>query len=220
MKNTKKNPVFRKTNLQWIVEYDYDRTNCHCGYDICRCTEIINAHVDNVDVKEIIKRLDIAHTRSDVRIDAYCFDRICYAFKIYDKDLYEIEIGGGYYGEEVYGVWFENEEKIFNAYCELLALNTDLEKIQYCLKLEYGYLIDCVELASSADIINVSPKKIHTPQMEYFKRVDREIINAYKDRNLPIAVCVKDGDQYRLIDGYHRFVANKDKNEIEIIVLE
>jgi hypothetical protein len=134
--------------------------------------------------------------------------------------LYEVETGGGYYGEEVYGVYFEDEEKIFNAYYEILALSTDLEKIQYCLKLEYGYLIDCVESATYAEIIETFPNNIYLPQTEYFKKVDRKVIEEYKNRDLPIAVCVWDGNKHRLIDGYHRFVANKDREMVDIIVLQ
>jgi hypothetical protein len=88
------------------------------------------------------------------------------------------------------------------------------------LKLEYGYLLDCVESVASVSIIEVSPNAICTPQMEYFKKVDKDVIEEYKDRNLPIAVCVKHGDKYRLIDGYHRFVANKDREVVNIVVLE
>ena len=189
MKN--KNNVFQPTNLQWIVSYDYDRTPCHCDDDYCRCTQIINAHVCKVNVKMIVSELSKKYSKSKSSIDVYCFDRICYALKIYDKDLYEVEVGGGYYGEEVYGVYFENEEKIVNAYNELLALNSDIEKIKYCLRLEYGYLIDCVESSSFVDIIEVDPHEIYTPQMEYFRRVDKDVIDEYKDRYLPIAVCIK-----------------------------
>ena len=136
------------------------------------------------------------------------------------NNFYEVEKTWGYYGEEVCGVWFENEEKIFDTYYEMLALNTVLEKIQYCLKLEYDYLIDCVESATSAAIIEASPNNIRPSQKEYFVKVDKNMIEAYKDRDLPIAVCIKDGNKYRLVDGYHRFVANKDKEKVDIVVLE
>lgn len=214
--------TFKKTDLWCDVDYDYDRTPCTCGaeFGICRCTEIINAHVINLNACEVVEILYSKHSRTDSYIDKYCFDRICYAFKIYDEDFYEVETCWGYYGEEVCGVWFENEEKIFNAYYEMLALNTVLEKIQYCLKLEYNYLIDCVESATSAVIIEVSPNNIRLPQTEYFIKVDKNVIEEYKDRDLPIAVCFRDGDKYRLIDGYHRFVANKDRDSVDIIVLE
>lgn len=212
-------PIFKKTNLQWIVDYDYERSACHCDDCICRCTTIDRAWVDNVHVNDVVKELYSKHSRDDSCIDKYCFNRICYAFQIYDKYLYEIKTGAGYYGEEVYGVYFENEEKIFNAYYEMLALNTPIEKIQYCLNLEYGYLIDCVKSASAVTIDRVSPNEIYCPQIEYFQKVDMCVIEEYKNINIPVAVCVIDGNHYRLVDGYHRFVANKNKEKIDIVVL-
>ena len=213
-------PVFKKTNLQWIVDYDYERSPCHCNDDYCRCTTIENAWVEKVNVRKVLKELYRRHSRNDSYIDKYCFDRICYAFQIYNKDLYEVKTGSGYYGEEVYGVHFEYEKNIFDAYYELLELSTVIEKIQYCLKLEYGYLIDRVKSATSAIIIEVSPNDIRLPQTEYFIKLNKNVIEEYENIDLPIAVCVKEGNDYRLIDGYHRFVANKERNKVDIVVLE
>ena len=214
---------FCKTNLQYTVDYDYERSGCTCDAyergDYCRCTTIEHVWIDDVNVNEVVRKLYETHNRTGSNIDEYCFDRICYAFKIYDKDYYEVETGGGYYGEEVYGVYFENEERIYNAYYEMLALRTDLEKIKYCLKLEYNYLIDCVEAVDYADIITVSTNNIRLPQTEYFIKLSNNVIEEYKNRKLPVAVCIRDGDKYRLIDGYHRFVANKDRDRIDIVVL-
>lgn len=217
-----KKPIFRKTNLSWIVDYDYDRSGCTCGakFGICRCTTITNTWISKVNVREVVKELYRYHGRDDSEIDKYCFDRICYALKIYDEDAYEVETGGGYYGEEVYGVYFGDEEKIIKAYNELFSLTSDLEKILHCLKLEYGYLLDCMKDVSSTYIAEVSVNEIILPQMEYFKKVDKNIIEEYKNRDLPIAVCIRYGDKFRLIDGYHRFVANKDMERVSIIVLE
>lgn len=211
---------FERTNLQWIVDYDYDRSACTCDADYCRCTTIEYAWIDNINVNKVVKKLYDTHSRTDSDIDEYCFDRICSVFKIYDKDYYEIETCSGYYGEEVDGVYFENEEKIFNAYYEVIALNTNIEKIKYCLKLEYNYLIDRVESASLAHILKASPSSIRLPQTEYFIKLENNVIENYKDRELPVAVCVRDGGCYRLIDGYHRYIANKDRDKVNIIVLE
>lgn len=211
--------IFNKTNLQYIVDYDYERSACHCDDDYCRCTTIEHAWVDNVNVRDVVNELYRKHSRTDSYIDEYCFDRICYVFKIYDKSLYEVESIGGYYGEEIGGVWFENEEKIFNAYRDVISFDTDIEKIRYCLKLEYGYLLDSVVSASSAIIDKLPTYSISIPQREYFIKLDRDVIEEYKDRTLPIAVCVKDWNAFRLIDGYHRFVANKDRDEVEIVIL-
>ena len=100
---------FKRTNLQWIVDYDYERSACTCeAYergDYCRCTTIEHAWIDNVNVNEVVKKLYEAHSRTNSDIDEYCFDRICSTFKIYDKDYYEIEKCWGYYGQEIEEVY-------------------------------------------------------------------------------------------------------------------
>lgn len=212
--------TFKQTDLQWIVEYDYERSTCHCSEAICRCTTIENAYIESVNVNNVINELYRKYCKAASAIDTYCFDRLCSIYEIYDKYCYNIDIGGGYYGEEVYGVYFENEEQLIKAYNEVLTQETDIEKIKYCLELEYSYLIDSVEVATTATIVDVSTKDIHLPQKEYFIKLNKEVIEEYKNRSLAVAVCTKDGDKYRLIDGYHRFIANKDRATNKIIVLE
>jgi hypothetical protein len=230
MKTKRLNPVFEKTNLQYDVEYDYERSQCTCDAyergDYCRCTYIERSWVESIDVKAVVNKL-YRQCADKSEINEYCFDRICSAFKIYDKDYYEVESCGGYYGEEICGVYFEDEEKIVEAYTELIKLGSDLEKIQYVLKLEYSYLIDRLMYVTSATIAEVDTEKIKLPQKEYFVKLSKEVIEDYRDRKLPVAVCIKNKDRfhdaydtYTLIDGYHRFVANKDRATNKIIVLE
>ena len=224
-------PVFERTNLKYEVEYDYERSQCTCDAyergDYCRCTTIDRAWVESLNVKEVIKYLYERHSKEVSEIDEYCFDRICAIYKIYDKDYYEVESCYGYYGEEIGGVYFENEEKVVDAYTEILRLESYLDKIKYVLKLEYGYLVDRLNYMTSATIEEVSTKKIELPQQEYFVKLSKEIIEGYKDRKLPVAVCIKHKDRvhehfdrYILVDGYHRFIANQDKATNKIIVLE
>ena len=193
-------PEFEKTNLQYEVDYDYDRSACTCNAyendDYCRCTTIERAWVEAVNVKLVIKKLYNKYCMEHSEIDEYCFDRICSAFRIYDKDYYEVESCWGYYGEEVDGVYFENEEKIVDAYNKILELSSDIEKIKYILELEYGYLIDRVKYTTSAKIAIVKPEKIILPQQEYFMKLSKEVIEEYKDRKLPVAVCIKNKDMY------------------------
>lgn len=223
--------IFEKTNLQYEVEYDYDRSECTCDayerHDYCRCTTIERAWVESIDIKKVIDKLYTKYCKEHSEINEYCFDRICVALKIYDKDYYEVESCWGYYGEEIDGVYFENEEKIFNAYNKLLELESDIEKIKYVLELEYGYLIDRVSIKTSARIEVVNTEKVKLPQQEYFMKLSKEVIEDYKNRKLPVAVCIKEKDRfhdvfdrYILVDGYHRFVANKERATNKIVVLE
>lgn len=69
------------------------------------------------------------------------------------------------------------------------------------------------------------PKKANSHTVDnatFFKGVED-----YKNRKLPVAVCVKEKDRfhdvfdrYVLVDGYHRFVANKERATNKIVVLE
>lgn len=215
---------FKRTNLQYEVEYDYERSECTCNAyengDYCRCTTIERAWVESINVKLVIKKLYDKYCQEQSDMNEYCFDRICTAFKIYDKDYYEVESCGGYYGEEIEGVYFENEKKVVEAFNEVLEFETDIEKIKFVLELEYGYLLNKVSKATVAYILPVPTKHITIPQQEYFKKLDKEVIENYKNTKLPIAVCLEDGGYYKLVDGYHRFVANKDRSTNKIIILE
>lgn len=217
-------PKFERTNLQYETDYDYIRSECTCNAyedgDYCRCTTIERAWVESINVKLVIKKLYDKYCKNHSDINEYCFDRICSAFKIYDKNYYEVESCGGYYGEEIEGVYFCNESKIVDAYLQVLAFETDIEKIKFVLELEYGYLLDKVKNCTLAYIFPVATKAIELPQQEYFVRLDKDVIADYKNRKLPIAVCIECGGRYKLIDGYHRFVANKDRATNQIIILE
>lgn len=217
------NKNFKKTNLQYIVDYDYKRSACTCNAyerdDYCRCTTIEHAWVSSVNVESVIDKFYAKYCSEPSEINEYCFDRICVAFRIYDKEYYELETCGGYYGEEIDGVYFVDEEKLVKAFNEVLNLSNAIEKIKYCLELEYNYLIDRVANTTSAKIAIIDTEDIVLPQTEYFVKLNKSVIEDYKNRKLPIAVCIERDDKYVLVDGYHRFIANKDKNINKIIVL-
>lgn len=212
--------AFKNTNLQYDIDYDYDRTHCTCNDSICRCTEIINTHINSIDVNHIVQELYNTHSRTDSYTDMYCFNRICYKFGIYDKDNYWIETCGGYYGDEIKGVWFENEEQVYDAYYNVLACKTDAEKIKYILELEYGYLTDIISNITNVYFSETTPKNIYPPQLDYLKKVDAKVIEAYRDWKAPIGICINESGRYKLIDGYHRFVANKNEDVVEVVVVE
>lgn len=213
-----------KTDLSYSgVEYGYERSECICNDWPCRCTTIRNTWIENIDINKVMTELlhnNFIKTNKLTEIDLYCFDRICRVNDIWDKYLYDIEVCPGYYGEEIHGAFFGNEEKVVSEFDELLKLNSDIDKIKYILELEYGYVIDSIANCHNIIIVNCSPKLVVYPQREYYHRLEKEVVESYKDYNIPCAVCKKSGDKYLIIDGYHRIAANKDKENIEIIVID
>ncbi len=232
MRNTKNNiPEFERTNLQYETEYDYDRSECTCNAyergDYCRCTTIEHAWIERIYLKDIIAKLYQRHCADESEMNEYGFDRLCSIFKLWDKGRYEVETCGGYYGEEIDGVYFTDEEKLVAAFKKFLLLPTDIDKIKYLLELEYNYLIEKVVYTSSAYITDVPTDKVRLPQHEYFVKLSKEVIEDYRERKLPVAVCIRKKDryidafdEYVLIDGYHRFIANKDSATSRIVVIE
>lgn len=212
-----------RTNLAYCgVEYDYERSDCTCNDWICRCTTIDRRWIEKIEINETITRLCESnyHIKDLNYIDFYCFDRICRIFRVWDKEYYEIEVCGGYYGEEIAGVYFENEEKVVSEFNKLLELKSDIDKIKYVLRLEYGYVIKSVEDANSISIVECNPELIVSPQMEYYRRLEKDVVDSYKGYEAPCAICKKCNDKYLTIDGYHRVAANQDKENITIIVIE
>ena len=203
------------------VEYDYERSQCTCNDWPCRCTTIIDTWVESIDINIVMARLLMSHFSSAdlTEMDLYCFDRICRINHIWDKEYYEITTCPGYYGEEIDGAFFGNEKKVINEFDNLISLASDADKIKYILELEYGYVIESIENCHNISVISCDPKLVVTPQQEYYHRLEKDVVESYKDYKIPCAVCKKSGDKYLIIDGYHRVAANKDQESIEIIVI-
>lgn len=204
------------------VEYDYERSQCTCNDWPCRCTTIESKWIEDISINKVMSAILIRNFKSKnlTEIDLYCFDRICRVNNIWDKECYEIEVVPGYYGEEIDGVFFENEENVVFEFDKLLTLKNDIDKIKYILELEYGYVIDSVKNCCNVSIIDCDSKLVISPQQEYYHRLEKNVVESYKDYEIPRAVCKKNGDKYLIVDGYHRVAANKNKESIEIIVID
>jgi len=212
-----------KTNLgYWGVDYDYERSQCTCDPDeyICRCTKIISTEIEKVNAQEVVNHLIETHIKKQNVLLKYCFDRLCYYYEVYDKELYWVETCGGYYGGVIEGVYFDNEEKVLEEFDKILNFNSDVERIQYLLKLEYGYLLEEIKDKNFvlAEVINANQLVI--PQREHYMKLDKKAVENYKDRELPLGVCVLQNNNYRLIDGYHRVSANQDLEKVSVIVIK
>jgi len=203
---------------------DYD-THCHSnGCDeegICRCGTISNARISMLDmgafVTSLCRTMNIKKTDPTLteKLLWYSVDRLCRIYKLYNKDSWRIDVGGGYYGEEINGIYLENREGLSNALDLLIASDNPVELI---LKEEYGFLIP--EVADQKWIVEkVDLKPIKAQSVGQMRKVDRETTNFYTDYEGIVAVCIKAADgSFRLIDGYHRLAAQyDDKKKVEII---
>jgi hypothetical protein len=232
----------KRTNYQWYCEYDYDRHNdCEkhgCGY-ICRCGEITNAKVTKApDVIDAVvsryiesqkpkrrtakglahqfgvaeKDLVWADVKEQVLTDAYFIERLYSLAGFYDKDMFEVEIQSGYYGQEIEGVYFNKEEEVLAKVDSLIGMSLS-EKVEFILIEEYGHLLDrCKNLTWHLRIVDRC--FIKTPNEYYAK--GRNKIERYANYPLIKAVTTYEDGFYKVVDGYHRLAAD-DSEQIKIL---
>ena len=225
-----------KRSFKWAgVDCDYDRyTTCEesgCDY-ICRCSKIINQRVCDVDISVISSEIyaeffdDSLSTKRDNKInsvlfgiskeiDLYTIDRILRNFKIWDSDNWEVDIDGGYYGEELGDICLEYHiSKRLEDEIELaLSIDDINSRIEYLLKLEYGYLLPELK-GRSYEVVTLNKEDIVFGSVNQYKKVSNENLDHYSDKKYTgiRGVVMEDGKKFKIIDGYHRlFKTDLDK---------
>jgi hypothetical protein len=113
--------------------------------------------------------------------------------------------------------WFKHTDKIPDLEAEYALFKTKklTDQIDYLLNDEYGYLLP--ELSNGEWVMQeVALKKLIIPNEQYSKNLAREIIDDYllqleQGRELIGGLFLPKGEYFRLIDGYHRLSALKQK---------
>jgi hypothetical protein len=217
------------TNFRYHTDYDYnDYRDCNAyGCDeegICRCGTIENAHVISVKIPSMVDEIyanyfdDTLATRRNStinsilggvskEIDIYTIDRILRINKAYEPTNWEVQVCGGYYGEEIDDIILDDsiavkiEQQLDKAF-DIIDLT---ERIEYLLELEYGEILTALQ-GRQYSIETVERDSIIFGSDEHYRKVNTKSLDHYSDKNYTgvrgIAL-VKD-DRYRLIDGYHR----------------
>lgn len=213
------------------VDYDYDELHsCDevCFNDYCRCGRIVNARVTSIDKARIAlefidalkKSIGKQHNLSDM--DKLAVDRIVAAQNL-SPDDFDIEVGGGYYGEEIYGVRLSStrHNEILEQINRFGTIDpADLTaQVEYLLEVEYGYVLDDLK-GKTFTIEEISLDDVVFAARGHYVRLDADLVASYKarfDKNLafrsveldqiPVGIVEADGPRFRVIDGYHRFKA-------------
>lgn len=231
-------------DFKYSVEYDFDSDfSCEESgcYDegICRCSKITSCSLKSVDVNSILKEINSKYfdnstsTKRNNKIDTilgditpeinlYTIDRILIINKIYDFTNWNINIVNGYYGEEIGDILISEDvaEKIKNQ-LEIAFLKTNLiDRINYLLYLEYGYLLP--ELNGLKYRVEVINKEFITfGSKSQLEKVKQKNLDYYSDTNYNLirGVVLKTDSGFRLVDGYHRcYSTNSDK--VKVIVTQ
>lgn len=241
MKSTKSSKILKQaTNFKFAkiwtwpsnfnysgIQYDYD--TIYGVEDYGRDSTIENIKITSINIVEVFNTIKNSYIKHKAELDFkeidqtfvdYCIYRLIVINKLFDKNNWEITKCGGYYGEEIKDILLAESIKNklvgqINDIFELFPQN----RIKYCLEAEYGYVLDSLKNKKFEEL-EVSAQDLIVGNDSYRKKVEAGLYKNYPE-DLPIGIYVQEGEKYRLIDGYHRFVdlAQKQKT-VKIISAE
>ena len=210
--------------------YTYDCENYGCDEEgICRCGTINNEHIDSVDVSLIVKRIydeffeqgKAANRNNAINevlygigkdIDIYTIDRILRSYKIWENENWDIEVEGGYYGQEAGNVTIKETiaDKIDEELWTVFSLPSLKEKIEYLLNVEYGKVLPELSNCNYESIV-IDKDDVVFGVEKHLNKVMKKDLDFYSDKNYSgiRGIVVKSGDKWRIVDGYHRIFTTK-----------
>jgi hypothetical protein len=231
-------------NLSNYVNYDYDRKfSCEeygCDNEgICRCMEIVDLKVLNVNINGIVseiynslcpsdditlnrfKKIDmISGAVNEEILDKYCIHRILTIHKMYNTELYNIEVENGYYGQEIGEIEFKNYDNVYSICQWMMSLGSANDKIRFVLNLEYGDVyfestdFSLIEVNRRDITKDLNTNHISKQGLDKFKNKNNKHLAYYGENyTLPRGVVREKSDgEYSIVDGYHRiFTSPEDR---------
>ena len=225
-----KDITFQYNGVYVDYGYTYDCENYGCDEEgICRCGTINNEHIDSVDVSLIVKRIydeffeqgKAANRNNAINevlygigkdIDIYTIDRILRSYKIWENENWDIEVDGGYYGQEAGNVTIKETiaDKIDEELWTVFSLPSLKEKIEYLLNVEYGKVLPELSNCNYESIV-IDKDDVIFGVEKHLNKVMKKDLDFYSDKNYSglRGIVVKSGDKWRIVDGYHRIFTTK-----------
>jgi hypothetical protein len=215
---------YRCVDIDYHTEYDCENNGCN-DEGICRCGSIYDAVVTNVDISQMVNLIydelfdssTVLGKREDKLnqllygigedINRYTIDRVLRKYKIWEPDNFDVEVCGGYYGQEIEGTFIiKNISDKIETELDIAFSIEDLSgRVEYLLGLEYGSLLPELENCQY-EIIELDKSEINFGAIEHHSKVKKKDLEFYSDKNYKgiRGVVTFSRGKYRLIDGYHR----------------
>ena len=233
-----------RNDFKYMVSYNYDTIySCEesgCNEEgICRCGYITNTQLNSVDVSSIATNVyseifdnSISTKRNNIinslwgiseDIEKYTIDRILRINKVWKQEFWNINVAGGYYGQEVDEVVLIEDmvQKLNTQLEKAFDIDNLTERIEYLLELENGFILEDIK-DKKYRIVVIDVDDIIFTNSEHKSRVLIEDLEHYSDRNYKgiRAIVKKDSvNKWKLIDGYHRLSKTENKL-VKVLVVE
>ena len=220
--------------LKYDVKKSYSCKEYGCIDGVsCHCCHIYEKRVTFVDIPMLVKMIwKFYNPQEDKKMsnrdnvissifyggkdtDEYCIDRIIRKFGVYKFDVWDIEVINGYYGDEVNSIKLNKElaRKLDRHMSRLMNFDTLKEKLEYCLMVEYGKVLDIL-CDKDYDLIRIKFNEIEFSSSNelHINMVSHEDISHYSPLRygLPRGIVKKIGLKYYILDGFHRILALKE----------
>lgn len=238
---------YHSPDYTYNTEYSCETHGCN-EEGICRCGTIVDLEVTKIDLsyltQEIYEQLIPSDRKSRKRdtklsqllyggevVDKYCIYRILSINKVYDPSFWEVNITGGYYGDEIDGVYLDKSvlSKIESECQKLFELESLSDKLRYVIELEYGYVLDELQ-DCEFELISIYKSYIDFKKLNqnHIKMVKMEDLDHYSIDNydLPRGIVRGDSsgwipvDNYKIVDGFHRIIAAPDKKSFQVFCVK
>jgi hypothetical protein len=192
-----------------LIEVEENRSACICrdNNDYCRCTTI-SPEVLSIDYIEIIRQISNSSLLSPIQV--YCLDRWIRLAIATD----DIEACGksDYYGEILCVELCDDTKTKFQDYLDKLYSNTPEQNIEYVLELEYGHVLDSIK--NKEWIFKI----VDIDTIQGSAKLLREHKNVYTGTETILCQTIGK-NQYRIIDGNHRFTAAIRSKQTKISII-
>lgn len=206
-------------DLHYTVDVDYtnggDCESYGCDDEgICRCGTIENPHVAGIPCDRLAEKI----APSELFLK-YCVERILRHFKpLHDSSNWDIQVEGGYYGEELGEVKLnESVAEILSNILLSLEKATDNERIEAALALEYGFILPTIK-NKTWSLEKITLADVELGQTKHASKLNEERIIDYMINDAPIiGIVLESAGKYRVIDGYHRVTAAKKANRNRVV---
>lgn len=233
-----------RNDFKYMVSYDYDTIySCEesgCNEEgICRCGYITNTYLYKVDISAIVTNIyseifdnSISTKRHHAinslwgiskDIEKYTIDRILRINKVWKPEFWNINVGGGYYGQEIDEVILNEDivQKLNSQLERAFEIDNLNQRIEYLLQLENGFILEGIkDKKYQVSVIDIDD--VIFSNTEHQRRVIIEELEHYSDKNYQgiRAVVQKDSDRkWKVIDGYHRLSKTENKL-VKVIIVE
>jgi hypothetical protein len=231
-----------RDDFQWEVSYDYETSySCEesrCNEEgICRCGTICDESINSVDLNKISDRLynyifdkSLSTKRNNIinsvlygvtdEIEKYTIDRVLRINKLWNTSKWEIEVGGGYYGQEISSIKLRQDiiEKLEIDLERAFDISDLNKRIEFLLEIENGWILDEIK-GLKYTIQEIDRDDLIFGNLEHYKRVQREDLDFYSDKNYKgiRGLVKKNGDKWKIIDGYHR-LSKTENRKVKVLV--